>query len=41
MQMFVIINKDGMKIYADVKNCKELIDKGICDEGFKGLFIWK
>ena len=33
MQEFVIINKDGMKINADV-NVK--IDKGICDKGF----IW-
>ena len=35
MQVFVTINKDGMKINADAK-CKELIDKEICDKGF----IW-
>ena len=35
MQVFVIINKDGMKINVDV-NAKNLIDKGICDKGF----IW-
>ena len=33
-RLFVIINKDGIKI--NVENCKELIDKGICDKGF----IW-
>ena len=36
MQVFVIINKDGMKINADA-NAKKQFDKGICDKGF----IWK
>ena len=37
MKLFVTINKDGMKKNVDVKcECKQLIDKGVCDEGF----IW-
>ena len=38
--MFVTICKDGMKTNANVNEdkceCKELIDKGICDKGY----IW-
>ena len=32
MQVFVIINKDGMM--TDAYECKELIDKVTCDKGF-------
>ena len=35
MQAFVIISNVGIKINAECE-CKELIDKGKCDEGF----IW-
>ena len=35
MQVFVTINKDGMKTKCRCE-CKELIDKGRCDKGF----IW-
>ena len=35
MQVFVTINKDGMRTSVEV-NVKELIDKGTCDKGF----IW-
>ena len=35
MQLFVITNKDGMKNKCRCE-CKELIDKGVCDKGF----IW-
>ena len=36
MQVFVIINKDGMKINGDA-NAKKQFDKWVCDKGF----IWK
>ena len=32
MQVFVTINNAGMKI--NVCECKELVDKGVCDKGF-------
>ena len=35
MQLFVITNKDGMKNKCRCE-CKELIDKGVCDKGY----IW-
>ena len=31
MKLFVTINKDGIKMWCE---CKELIDKGVCDKGF-------
>ena len=37
MQVFVLINKDGIKNKNKCRcECKELIDKGICDKEF----IW-
>ena len=36
MQVFITINNVGMKINVVVNECKELIDKGICDK----KFIW-
>ena len=36
MQVFVLINNAGMKMLKCMCECKELTDKGVCDEGF----IW-
>ena len=33
MQLFVITNKDGMKNKCRCE-CKEVIDKGVCDKGY-------
>ena len=35
MQVYAIVGKDEIKTNEDCE-CKELIDKGICDKGF----IW-
>ena len=34
MQVFVTINKDGMKTNAGRCEYKELLDKGMCDKEF-------